>query len=112
MPVVENSFKFYQFVEKLYEMGEVKFKNLFVDGTKIEANANRYTWVWKKSCIKNRDNVFEKLSALIDKINEEVLPDTGEDVVKNAAYVLAFIANVTLAVIAFVKFRRQDRNEQ
>ena len=32
---------FYQFVEKLYEMREVKFKNLFVDGTKIEANANR-----------------------------------------------------------------------
>ncbi len=28
---------FYQFVNKLYEMGEVKFKNLFVDGTKIEA---------------------------------------------------------------------------
>ena len=28
---------FYQFVEKLYEMGEVKFKNLFVDGTKMEA---------------------------------------------------------------------------
>ena len=30
---------FYQFVEKLFEMGEVKFKNLFVDGTKIEAYA-------------------------------------------------------------------------
>ena len=28
---------FYQFVEKLYELGEVKFKNLFVDVTKIEA---------------------------------------------------------------------------
>jgi len=33
---------FYQFVEKLYEMGEVKFKNLFVDGTKIEAYENKY----------------------------------------------------------------------
>ena len=40
---------FYQFVEKLYEMKEIEFKNLFVDGTKIEANANRYTFVWKKS---------------------------------------------------------------
>ena len=28
---------FYQFVNKLYEIGEIKFKNLFVDGTKIEA---------------------------------------------------------------------------
>ena len=32
---------FYQFIEKLYEMGEVKFKNLFIDGTKIEAYANK-----------------------------------------------------------------------
>ena len=44
---------FYQFVEKLYEMGEVKFQNLFVDGTKIEANANKYTFVWKGVIEKN-----------------------------------------------------------
>ena len=36
---------FYQFVGILYEMGEVKFKNLFVDGTKIEAYANKYMFV-------------------------------------------------------------------
>ena len=40
---------FYQFVNKLYEMGEVKYKNLFVDGTKIEAYANKYTFVWKSA---------------------------------------------------------------
>ena len=40
---------FYQFVSKLYEMGEIKFKNLFVDGTKIEAYANKYTFVWKSA---------------------------------------------------------------
>ena len=41
--VMENLF--YQFVEKLHEMGELKFENIFVDGTKIEANANKYTFV-------------------------------------------------------------------
>ena len=30
---------FYQLVEKLHEAGEVGFRNIFVDGTKIEANA-------------------------------------------------------------------------
>ena len=39
----------YQFIEMLYEMEEIKFKNLFVDGTKIEAYANKYTFVWKKA---------------------------------------------------------------
>ena len=36
---------FYQLTEKLYQMGELSYKNMFVDGTKIEANANRYTFV-------------------------------------------------------------------
>jgi len=45
--VVESLF--YQFVEKLHEIGEVSLENIFPDGTKIEANANRYTFVWKKA---------------------------------------------------------------
>jgi hypothetical protein len=27
---------------------EYSFENLFIDGTKIEANANKYNFVWKK----------------------------------------------------------------
>ena len=40
---------FVQLVKKLHEIGEIKFDHLFVDGTKIEANANKYSFVWKKS---------------------------------------------------------------
>lgn len=61
---------FYQFVAKLCEMGEVKFKNLFVDGTKIEAYANKYTFVWKKA--------VEKNLAKLDKKIESVLPVIAE----------------------------------
>ena len=39
---------FYQLVDRLCVLGEVRFRNMFVDGTKLEANANRYTFVWKK----------------------------------------------------------------
>ena len=51
----------------------VDLDHAYIDGTKIEANANKYTWVWKKSCIKNRNKVFEKISLLIDAMNSEVL---------------------------------------
>ncbi|MEE0958082.1 MAG: transposase, partial [Ruminococcus sp.] len=34
---------FYQLILKLHELGEIEFNNIFIDGTKIEANANRYT---------------------------------------------------------------------
>ena len=61
---------FYQFVEKLYEMGEVKFKNLFVDGTKIEAYANKYTFVWKKAVEKNLSKLEKKISALLPFLSE------------------------------------------
>lgn len=36
---------FYRFINKLYELGEIKYGHLFVDGTKIEANANKYRFV-------------------------------------------------------------------
>ena len=47
----------------------VDLERAYIDGTKIEANANRYTWVWKKSCIKSRNNVFGKLSSLLEEVN-------------------------------------------
>ena len=61
---------FYQFVEKLYEMGEVKFKNLFVDGTKIEAYANKYTFVWKKAVEKRLETLNKKIETVLPVIAE------------------------------------------
>ena len=40
---------FSQLVHHLHELGELRFEHLFVDRTKIEANANKYSFVWKKS---------------------------------------------------------------
>lgn len=57
----------------IFEQDHVDLNHTYIDGTKMEANANRYTWVWKKSCIKNRNKVFEKISILIDAMNSEVL---------------------------------------
>ena len=61
---------FYQFVEKLYEMEEVKFRNLFVDGTKIEAYANKYTFVWKKAVEKNLVKLNKKIEDMLPVICE------------------------------------------
>ena len=53
----------------IFSQLNVDLNHAYIDGTKIEANANKYTWVWKKSCIKSRNNVFGKLSALLEDIN-------------------------------------------
>lgn len=62
---------FYQFVQKLHEFGEIQYKNVFIDGTKIEANANKYTFVWKKATTKFENSLKEKILSFVEKINNQ-----------------------------------------
>ena len=62
---------FYQLVEKLHGMGEIKYEHLFVDGTKIEANANKYSFVWKKSTNKYEARLDEKTEKLLPVLCEK-----------------------------------------
>ena len=57
----------------IFQKEKVDLDHTYIDGTKMEANANKYSWVWKKSCIKNRDKISEKVSEIIDIINVENL---------------------------------------
>ena len=58
-------------LELLLEAGYVKLEHYFLDGTKIEANANRYQWVWAKSTRKQREKLQEKVKDLLDEIERE-----------------------------------------
>jgi transposase len=55
---------FQQVVELLVEAGLVSLKKVYVDGTKIEANANRYTFVWGKSVARYKNKIKEELEEL------------------------------------------------
>ncbi len=57
----------------IFEEECVDLEHAYIDGTKMEANAQKYTWVWKKSCIKNRNKVFSRLSELLNEMNESVM---------------------------------------
>ena len=52
---------FYQYVRKLEEWGAVDHKAVFIDGTKLESCAGRYTFRWRKSVEKNLARVREKV---------------------------------------------------
>ena len=60
---------FYDVVKYLLNMDEISGENLFIDGTKIEANANRYTFVWRKSVAKNEEKLRAKLPIILDEID-------------------------------------------
>ena len=91
---------FYQFVEKLFELGEVKFKNLFVDGTKIEAYANKYTFVWKKTVEKNFTKLEKKIEGMLPVIREryELTNDASLEDCYNTLILQAQWINLTFAV--------------
>lgn len=55
---------FTQVVLLLCEEGLLNIKELYTDGTKIEANANRYTFIWGKSIGTNRNRIKDQLNSL------------------------------------------------
>ena len=55
---------FKQVVLLLCDEGLLNIKDLYTDGTKIEANANRYTFVWGKAIKRNRERIKEQLNDL------------------------------------------------
>ena len=54
----------------LYGLGEISGRHIFIDGTKIESAANRYTFVWKKAVTKNQTKLFAKITELIAECEE------------------------------------------
>lgn len=55
---------FSQVVLLLVDHGHITLKEAYLDGTKIEANANRYTFVWGKTIRKSRDRIQRQLKEL------------------------------------------------
>ncbi len=59
----------YQFMERLCEEGFLTLKSLFIDGTKIEANANRYTFVWRGSLNYRLVGLLDQIADLYESYN-------------------------------------------
>jgi len=55
---------FEQIVKLLIDQGLVSLKEVFLDGTKIEANANRYSFVWGKNLVRNTQSIKRQLEEL------------------------------------------------
>ena len=57
----------------IFAQTDVDLNHIYIDGTKITANANKYSWVWKKSSIKNRQKTFDKVTALLEEMNRLIM---------------------------------------
>ncbi|MGL5683658.1 MAG: IS1182 family transposase, partial [Marinifilaceae bacterium] len=63
---------FTQVVELLHEYGFISLDVQYIDGTKIESMANKYTFVWRKSVEKNNTKLKAKTQAVLDQIEQQI----------------------------------------
>jgi hypothetical protein len=73
---------FAQLVLYLASLGYINLTHYFIDGTKIEANANKFSYVWKTSTSKYQRDLMKKVKELfkeIDQINEEEDREYGDN---------------------------------
>lgn len=67
-PVFEEVFA--EVIQLLADMGLVTLDTYFLDGTKIEANANRFTFVWAKSTRRYKEQLRARVRAHLAAIDE------------------------------------------
>lgn len=70
---------FTQLVLILAEKGLVSLDVEYIDGTKIESKANKYTFVWRKTVEKNRAKLMDKIAVLLSQIDEAIAQDNAPE---------------------------------
>jgi transposase len=76
-PVLKKIFS--KIVILLNEEGLLSLKDIYTDGTKMEANANRYTFVWGKSIRTRKEKIAKQIDELwkyTEEVTKEELTDT------------------------------------
>ena len=70
---------FTQVVLLLAERGFITLDVEYIDGTKIESKANKYTFVWRKTVEKNRAKLQDKIRVLLQQIDEVIVQDKAAE---------------------------------
>lgn len=70
---------FTQVVLVLADKGFITLDVEYIDGTKIESKANKYTFVWRKTVEKNRAKLQEKIRVLLGQIDDAVAQDKAAE---------------------------------
>ena len=70
---------FTQVVLVLAEKGFITLDVEYIDGTKIESKANKYTFVWRKTIEKNRAKLQDKIRVLLQQIDEVIAQDKASE---------------------------------
>lgn len=66
---------FNQVVVMLVDMGYLSLEVIYVDDTKLESRANRYTFVWRKTVEKNKAKLEAKILKVFEMVEQGIAQD-------------------------------------
>jgi transposase len=69
---------FAEVVKMLQELQILSLDIQYIDGTKIESAANKYTFVWRGSVEKNKAKLEEKIKKVLGDIDQQIQQDNQE----------------------------------
>ena len=95
---------FEQFLKIIFEMENISTDTIYIDGTKIEAYSNRYSFVWRGS--------VEKYSSRLDKKIELLIENFNNDFNKNYESFLEICSYLSNINIKFVKGRGHRKSKE
>jgi len=70
---------FTQLVLVLADKGFVSLEVEYIDGTKIESKANKYTFVWRRTVERNRAKLINKIRILLQQVDETIAQDNSAE---------------------------------
>lgn len=99
----------YQFLRKLQKEEYITLEALFIDGTKIEANANRYTFVWRGSINYHLVGLLDNIDSIYTRYNN-LLTTNGYDKKYNLGMMQMFVIKGTDRVREVIEKNRKRKS--
>ncbi len=95
-------------LRRLKKEGLITLEALFIDGTKIEANANRYTFVWRGTLNYHLVGLLDSIDSLYHKYNI-LLEDNGYNEKYGLGNAMMFIIEGMDKVRAVIEKNRERK---
>ena len=102
---------FTQIVLVLASKGLVSLDAEYIDGTKIESKANKYTFVWRRSVEKNRAKLLEKIRILLEQIDDEVAQENSKEE-KKVEYTPELLTEIVDELKDSLSQENEDKEEE
>lgn len=65
--------------DSICTLDSVNTDTVYIDGTKLEANANKFSFIWKKTALKTRDKTFNRINESVVKLGEDIHVEKKEE---------------------------------